>query len=208
MRLYITILFVVINSVLFAQKTGYNASLANAVASFNSSNNKTDYTNLIQDLEKLDASNPKDWLPSYYLALIHVRISISNSKEAEMHADKALYWAKKSMGLSVNDETYCIYSMAHIAKMAVNPLMRFVKYQSLIYDNLNKAKKINPNNPRVYILEAKLQMNLPRIFGGGCKQAKPLIIKAKQLLESQASQTVLPTWGHMSLNELKEGCPI
>ncbi|MEN9702190.1 MAG: hypothetical protein RIR55_1532 [Bacteroidota bacterium] len=208
MRLYVTILFVIINSVLFAQKAGYNVSLANAVATFNSSNNNTDYTHLIQDLEKLDASNSKDWLPSYYLALIHVRISINNEKDADIHADKALYWARKSIGLNVNDETYCIFSMAHIAKMAVNPLMRFVKYQSLIYDNLNKAKKINPNNPRIYILEAKLQMNLPRIFGGGCKQAKPLIIKAKQLLESQASQAVLPTWGHMSLNELKEGCPI
>jgi hypothetical protein len=208
MRLYITALFVIINSLLFAQKTGNNVSLVNAVANFNTSNNNTDYTHLIQDFEKLDATNPKDWIPSYYLALIHVRISINNEKDTEMHADKALYWAKKSFGLNVNDETYCIFSMANISKMAINPLMRFVKYQSLIYDNLNKAKKINPNNPRIYILEAKLQMNLPRIFGGGCKQAKPLILKAKQLLENQVSQTILPTWGNMSLNELKEGCPI
>lgn len=208
MRLYISILLIIINSVLFAQKTSNNANLVSAVASFNASNNNTDYSHLIQDLEKLDATNPKDWIPSYYLALIHVRISINNEKDADMHADKALYWANKSISLNVNDETYCIFSMAHIAKMAVNPLMRFVKYQSLIYDNLNKAKKINPNNPRIYILEAKLQMNLPRIFGGGCNQAKPFILKAKQLLESQTSQSILPTWGHMSLAELTEGCPI
>ena len=208
MRTYLTLLFILLSSGLFAQKSVYNTGLANAVAIFNGSNNNTDYTNLILELEKLDALNAKDWVPSYYLALIHTRTSINNSKNAEAHADKALFWAKKSLLISSNDETNCIYAMAHIAKMAISPLMRFVKYQSVIYEYLNKAKKINPNNPRPYILEAKLQMNLPRVFGGGCKQAKPLIIKAQQLLDSQVPQSILPTWGKLSLGELKEGCPI
>jgi hypothetical protein len=208
MRLYVTILFVIINSVLFAQKSNYNTALVNAVASFNASNNNTDYTRLIQELEKLDALNTKDWIPSYYLSLIHTRIVINKGENAEAHADKALYWANKAMAIYVNDETYCIYAMAHIAKMAISPLMRYIKYKDLINENLNKAKKINPNNPRPYILEAKLQMNLPRMFGGGCKQAKPLIIKAQQLLDAQAPQTILPVWGKQSLNELKAGCPI
>lgn len=208
MRFFVTLFFIVFSISSFAQKTNYNTALVNAVASFNTSNHNSDYTGLIQELEKLEVLNPKDWIPSYYLALIHIRISINKSGNAEAQADKALYWAQKSIAISANDETYCIYAMAHIAKMAVSPLMRYVKYQSVIYDNLNKAKKINPNNPRPYILDAKLQMNLPRMFGGGCKQAKPLIIKAQQLLESQAPQSLLPTWGKLSLSELKEGCPI
>jgi hypothetical protein len=201
-------LLIVLNSALYAQKPGTTYGLINAVAAFNASSNNTDYTHLIQEFEKLDAINNKDWIPSYYLALIYSRISINNTKDAEMHADKALYWSKKSINITANDETYCIYAMAHIVKMAVNPFVRFVKYQAVIYDNLNKSKKINPNNPRPIILEAKLQMNLPRLFGGGCKQAKPLIIKAQQLIENQLPQSILPTWGRLSLSELKEGCPI
>lgn len=208
MRWYVTLVCILLSSFLIAQKNMYNTSLANAVAAFNASNNNTDYTNLIHELEKLDAQNTKDWIPSYYLALIHSRVSINNPKQAEYHADKAMVWAKKSIALSANDETYCILSMGYIVKMAVNPLLRYVSYQSSIYENLAKAKKINPNNPRVYILEAKLQMNLPRVFGGGCKQAKPLIIKAQQLLDTQMPQNLLPTWGKLSLSELKEGCPI
>lgn len=208
MRIYLTLLSLLLSSALFAQKSAYTTSLVNAVATFNTSNNTTDYTNLIQELEKLDALNTKDWVPSYYLALIHTRISINNSKNAEVHADNALIWAKKSISINSNDETNCMFAMAHIAKMAINPLMRYVKYQSVIYDYLGKAKKINPNNPRPYILEAKLQLNLPRLFGGGCKQAKPFIIKAQQLLDSQLPQSILPTWGKLSLSELREGCPI
>jgi hypothetical protein len=208
MRFIISLFFVLLTSTLIAQKANYSAALINAVAVFNASNHNTDFTSLIQDLEKIDATNGKDWVPEYYLALIHTRISINKNKDAEMHADKALYWAQKSIANSANDETYCIYAMAYIAKMAISPMMRYVKYRNTIDENLNKAKKINPNNPRPYILEAKLQMNLPRLFGGGCKQAKPLIIKAQQLLNSQSPQIVLPIWGKQSLNELKEGCPI
>jgi hypothetical protein len=208
MRFLVSLFFVLLSSTLFAQKTNNYPALVAAVATFNASNHATDFTSLIQDLEKIDAVNSKDWIPSYYLSLIHTRISINNSKNAEMHADKALYWAQKSIANSANDETYCIYAMAYIAKMAISPMMRYVKYRNLIDENLNKAKKINPNNPRPYILEAKLQLNLPRLFGGGCKQAKPLIIKAQQLLNNQSPQMVLPTWGKLSLNELKEGCPI
>lgn len=208
MRFLVALLFVVLSFSAFAQKTNYNTALVSAVSTFNTSNNNTDYFNLIQELERLEALNPKDWIPPYYLALIYTRMSINKTGNAELHADKAMYWAQKSIALSTNDETYCIYAMSHIAKMAISPLMRYIKYKDLIYENLNKAKKINPNNPRPYILDAKLQMNLPRMFGGGCKQAKPLIIKAQQLLESQAPQSLLPTWGKLSLSELKEGCPI
>ncbi len=208
MRFFAMMLLIVLNSALYAQKAGNNNALINAVATFNASNNNTDYTHLIQEFEKLDVANNKDWIPSYYLALIHARISINNTNDAEMHADKALFWSKKSININANDETYCIYAMAHIVKMAVNPFMRYVKYQAVIYDNLNKSQKLNPNNPRPIILEAKLQMNLPRLFGGGCKQAKPLIIKAQQLIDNQLLQNILPSWGKHSLSELKEGCPI
>lgn len=208
MRIFVTLLFIVLSSTLIAQKPANNTALINAVATFNASNPSTDYTNLIKELERIDATNTKDWVPSYYLALIYTRISINNGKNGEAYADKAMYWAQKSIANSTNDETYCIYAMAHIAKMAINPFMRYVKYKSTIDDNLNKAKKTNPSNPRPYLLEAKLQMNLPRLFGGGCKQAKPLIMKAQQLLNTQTPQSVLPTWGRQSLSELIEGCPI
>lgn len=208
MRVFIILLLVVLSGILSAQKSANNTALVNAVATFNTSNPSTDYTNLIKELERIEVVNTKDWLPSYYLSLIYTRISISSTKNGEVYADKAMYWAQKSIENNSNDETYCIYAMAHIAKMAINPFMRYVKYKSLIDDNLNKAKKINPSNPRPYLLEAKLQMNLPRLFGGGCKQAKSLIIKAQQLLNSQTPQLVLPTWGKQSLSELIEGCPI
>lgn len=208
MRIFLTLFLIVCSVVLFAQKPVYSTALVNAVATFNNANHHSDYTNLIKDLEKINASNPNDWIPAYYLALIHIRISINEHKDAEANADKALYWAQKSINNNANDETYCIYAMSYISKMAVSPLMRYVKYKSLINDNLAKAKKINPNNPRPYILEAKLQMNLPSLFGGGCKQAKPIIIKAQQLMDSQSPHMVLPTWGRQSLSELKEGCPI
>ena len=70
------------------------------------------------------------------------------------------------------------------------------------------AKKLNPNNPRVYILEANIQQKLPYIFGGGCKAAKPLIQKAELFFNTQnKANSIEPSWGIQSLMKLKKACP-
>ena len=126
---------------------------------------------------------------------MYTRLSFQGKKGGDFYADKAIALAKQSMAIQTNDENYCALSMAYTAKMAVSPYMRWLSYEKSIYEPLQKAKKINPNNPRIYILEASLQMNIPTIFGGGCTKSKTILVKAKQLLDKQASSTILPTWG-------------
>ena len=58
-------------------------------------------------------------------------------------------------------------------------------YEDKIKNPLRLAKKINPKNPRIYLLEANIQQKLPFIFGGGCKSTKPLIQQAERLLNTQ-----------------------
>ena len=48
---------------------------------------------------------------------------------------------------------------------------------------------------------------MPALFGGGCEKNKALLVKARQLLEKQVPDQVLPTWGKQSLIDLKKACP-
>ena len=103
---------------------------------------------------------------------------------------------------------YCAESLAYTAKMSVNPALRWLAYEGKVKNALSLAKRLNPNNPRAYLLEANIQQKLPFIFGGGCKSAKPLIQKAELCFNVQTKgSSVEPSWGIQSLVKLKKACP-
>lgn len=208
MRYTLVFLFMVATTT-YAQNASVKTELINAVAQFNMTGDNFENTNLASVFEKLAQSTQtqKDWVSSYYLSLIYARLSAKNKRFADENADKAIYWAKKSIEIEENDENQCALSMAYTMKMAVNPFIRWVSYEKNIYEPLNKAKKLNPANPRIYIMEGSLSLNLPKLFGGGCSKAKPILSKAKQLLDKQTPQQVLPTWGKNHLEKLRVSCP-
>jgi hypothetical protein len=208
MRYTLVFLFMVATTT-YAQNASVKTELINAVAQFNMTGDNFENTNLASVFEKLSQSTQaqKDWVSSYYLSLIYARLSAKNKRFADENADKAIYWAKKSIEIEENDENQCALSMAYTMKMAVNPFIRWVSYEKNIYEPLNKAKKLNPVNPRIYIMEGSLSLNLPKLFGGGCSKAKPILSKAKQLLDKQTPQQVLPTWGKNHLEKLRVSCP-
>lgn len=209
MRSFIICLFLLIASpILRAQSNNGNLPLTDAVALFHSGNADSDPNNLIASFEKLVpiTTGANAWMPSYYLALLNARLSIKNKKLADIYADKAIYWANISIASNPNDENYCALTMARIAKMAVNPVLRWLSAEKGIYASLQVAKKTNPSNPRVYILEGSLTLNMPSMFGGGCDKAKPILVKARDLLDKQSPQKLLPTWGRQHLLDLNKSC--
>jgi hypothetical protein len=207
MRLWIVILFVSQFSFNGIAQVNTSAPFMEAVAEFNKSTAQNEPSGLLSKFEKIAQSNANEWLPAYYLSILYARLSLKQKQNADVNADKAIYWANKSIAIQANDENYCALSMAKTAKMAVNPYLRWISYEKSIYEPLAKAKKINANNPRIYVLEASLKLNLPVLFGGGCEKSKPILIKARQLLSKQLPQSLLPTWGKQSLDELRQSCP-
>ncbi len=207
MRLSIVILLILLFSLNVSAQNNLSGNLMEAVTDFNKSNASSELTGLMQKFEKIAQSNVNDWMAPYYLSILYARLSLKQKQQADLNADKAIYWANKSIAIQANDENYCALSMAKTAKMAVNPYLRWMSYEKSIYEPLAKARKINANNPRIYILEASLKLNLPVLFGGGCEKSKPLLNKAKQLLNKQLPQPLFPTWGKQSLDELKQSCP-
>jgi hypothetical protein len=207
MRLWIVLLLIPFFSAKLAAQNNASGNYMEAVADFNKLNAQNELSGLALKFEKIAQSNVNDWLPSYYTSILYARLSLKQKQNADLNADKAIYWANKSIAIQTNDENYCALSMAKTAKMAVNPYLRWMSYEKSIYEPLAKARKINVNNPRIYILEASLKLNLPVLFGGGCEKSKPILNKAKQLLNKQLPQPLLPTWGKQSLDEMKQSCP-
>jgi hypothetical protein len=182
--------------------------LESAVIQFNKTNSPSSYIQLFQQFEQLYAVDKTNWLIPYYAGMTKSLMCLLKMGDRDALASDALLWVARAKSIEVNDEIYCAESLAYTAKMSVNPALRWFTYEGKIKNSLSLAKKLNPNNPRAYILEANIQQKLPFIFGGGCKSAKPLIQKADLFFSNQTkANSIEPSWGIQSLVKLKKACP-
>jgi hypothetical protein len=209
MRSYLFILFFSICFLkLQAQANSTNKTLETAVMQFNQANKNIDYQELYVQFEQLYAVNKTNWLIPYYAGMTRSIMCLLKMGDKDALANDALLWVGRAKSIMANDEVYCAESLAYTAKMSVNPLLRWLTYEGKIKKSLSLAKKLNPNNPRAYVLEANIQQKIPYIFGGGCNSVKPLIQKAELCFNTQTkSNSVQPSWGFQSLVQLKKACP-
>ena len=190
-----------------AQSPNQSKALESAVMQFNQTNSPSSYTQLYLQFEQLYSVDKTNWLIPYYAGMTKALMCLLKMGERDALANDALLWITRAKSIAVNDEIYCAESLAYTAKLSVNPPLRWFTYEGKIKNALSMAKKLNPNNPRAYILEANIQHKLPYLFGGGCKSAKPLIQKAELCLNNQAKvNSIEPSWGVQSLVKLKKAC--
>jgi len=190
------------------QASNHSKALEAAVLQFNQTSKSPAYQDLYLQFEQLYAVNKTNWLIPYYAGMTKSIMCLLKMGDRDALANDALLWVARAKSIAQNDEIYCAESLAYTAKMSVNPALRWFSYEGKIKNALRMAKKLNPNNPRAYILEANIQLKLPFIFGGGCKSTKPLIQKAELGLNAQTkTNSVEPSWGIQSLVQLKKACP-
>ena len=191
-----------------AQSINQSKALEAAVMQFNQTNSPSSYTQLFLKFEQLYSLDKTNWLIPYYAGMTRSIMCLLKMGDRDALANDALLWVGRAKSIMPNDEVYCAESLAYTAKMSVNPALRWLAYEGKVKNALSLAKRLNPNNPRAYLLEANIQQKLPFIFGGGCKSAKPLIQKAELCFNVQTKGSSLePSWGIQSLVKLKKACP-
>jgi hypothetical protein len=140
-----------------------------------------------------------DWAANYYAAYAAIYISLqeTNAERKDQLLDQADRYVEKLGSLRPSsDEGMVITAYAAFARFLVDPRNRWQKYLDLMNTNLDKAKKANPNNPRVYYLEGIPVFNKPKLYGGGKDKAKPYFAKAKELFAQQDTSSIAkPYWG-------------
>lgn len=207
MRRLFVLLFLLSVSLIKAQTNNFETCITDAAHYFNQISKEEQYANSLKQFNVLSNTFPNEWLPKYYAALVQFKIALLSKDNMDAQADIAIDWVNKCKQLQINDEILCAESLAYTIKMQVNPAWRWFSYKERIYGSLQKAKKINPNNPRIYVLEASLQFNLPKLLGGGCDKALPIAKQADKLLKlEEGKRKYLPSWGFTSINEIFTNC--
>ncbi len=141
-----------------------------------------------------------EWTTHYYNAYSKASLSYMEKDEAKRDAyvDEAEKELDEAVGIlgKGNDETYVLAAMIANARMAVNPRSRWQKYGKIYEENIEKAKEINADNPRIYYLLGSRKFFTPKMFGGGKKAALPYFEKAQGLYANETSDDITkPYWG-------------
>ncbi|MDB5111681.1 MAG: hypothetical protein JWR67_2795 [Mucilaginibacter sp.] len=151
-----------------------------------------------------------DWAANYYAAYAKAYIATKEkeAKRKDQLLDEADKYVDKVNAIKPSsDESMVLTAYVAFARFLVDPANRWKKYLTIMNDNLEKAKKANPDNPRIYYLEGVPVFNKPKLFGGGKNKAKPYFEKASALFAKQDTSTVQkPSWGEKENAEYLAKC--
>jgi hypothetical protein len=84
-----------------------------------------------------------------------------------------------------NDEVLVLKAFIAQGRISIDGQTRFPTYGPVFNESLRKAKQINPDNPRIYVLEGQMLYYTPEAFGGGKAVACP---KLKQAIDKLSNK--------------------
>lgn len=149
--------------------------------------------------ERIAAAEQTQWLPYYYAAYCHVNAAFMTKDKEKIDelADKALLNAEKAQALKGKDaEINCVLSMILSARIGVDPMNRGAKLGPQSGALLEEAKKLDPENPRVYMLQGQGLIYTPEAFGGSKVKGKQLLEQAVTKFDAfKPESPIAPHWG-------------
>ncbi len=215
--LFLTLSFAMFTS--FSQSDKYMKAMQDKVLAIDTVLNAEALKDLSASFERIADAEKNQWLPYYYAALAQVNagnlIFVANQgntselQKLDALADKAEQLIGKAEGLSKdNSEIYVVKKMIASLRMMVDPMNRYMQYGPPAQQALEAAKKLNPENPRVYLLEGQDKFFTPEQYGGSKAEAKKLFEVALKKYETFKPATAIdPDWGRGTtqyfLNQVK-----
>ncbi|MBC5994958.1 tetratricopeptide repeat protein [Pontibacter cellulosilyticus] len=183
----------------FAQNNNYETTMAKNLELMRSGKTAEELQQAANGFERIATAEQKEWLPLYYATLTYINISAKEKDESkkDQYLDKGQEHLNKALKLVPKEsELHVLQGYVHLARINVSPIARGMKYSGMATKAFEKAKTLNPENPRVYFMLANTKYNTPKMFGGGPEAAKPYLDQAKEKFDVfKPASAIAPNWG-------------
>lgn len=165
----------------------------------------------LMTLDKITMSNKENWLPYYYVALIHTVEAYENTNDkAKMKASLELAQKAqdKANGLALeNPEVLVVQAMIHTGWIVYDPMINGQKLSTDVLYILKKAHRIAPENPRVVFQKADFEKGMAAYFGQDTTAMCVEFEKAIKLFATfKPESTLHPNWGLDRAQEALKQC--
>jgi hypothetical protein len=184
-------------------------SLFKAYVGCDTSKTKTEMNTAFFQFSMIAQKWNNQWIANYYAAYFKAKTSLfeADKQKKDLILDEADSYYEIAKKLNPeNDELYVLAAFIANLRLGVDGATRWQKYGDIFNEDLEKAKKIRIDNPRIYYLKGISLFYTPEMFGGGKKKSKSYFEKAKELFDKENNSSVLsPYWGrNENLNYLSQ----
>jgi hypothetical protein len=203
-------IFITGNNLYSQTSEKYVKAMENLVPAVDTSIHVDGLAEMAGAFQRIGDAEKTQWLPYYYAALSQVSLGYmlmggqmgGDAAKIDPVADKAEEMLNKAEALSKdNSEIYVVKKMIASLRLMVDPMNRYMTFGPAAAAALETAKKLNPENPRVYLQEGIDKFYTPEQFGGSKTEAKELFeITLKKLEAQKPANSIDPTWGRNTAN--------
>jgi hypothetical protein len=207
-KIILTLMVAVLMTTAFAQSEKYTKTMKEKVAAVDTTWDATKLKDLSASFERIADAEKSQWLPYYYAALTQINAALMSAVNGQPSAaaidplaDKAEQMINKAEALSKdNSEIFIVKKMIATARLMADPMNRYMQYGPVAQQALETAKKLNPENPRIYLLEGQDKFYTPEQFGGSKTEAKKLFEEALKKFDAfKPASEIDPVWGKSSV---------
>jgi tetratricopeptide (TPR) repeat protein len=145
-------------------------------------------------------SGPKGAMVRYTIAYADWRLAFSPAIPAA-EQNSLLTDAEEQLGQAIKidasfAEAYGLLSMVYGSQIAKNADLGPTLGMAL-GDTLGRALSIEPDSPRLLMMQGITLMHTPAEYGGDPKQAEAIFARALQMFDKEPAAKAWPTWGRL-----------
>jgi hypothetical protein len=183
----------------WGQEERYTAAMKSAIETMDQATEPAEFMEIAGRFERIANAEKSRWLPFYYASYSLVVMSYDETAggERDLILDRAQELLDRAMELEPEEsELHVLQAFLYPSRIIVDPMGRGMTYIEKMFASLETARKLNPENPRIYFLEGVNKLNLPLSMGGGAEVALPILEEALNKFEAFSSSDPLwPRWG-------------
>lgn len=186
------------------------AAMKTAMAAYDQARSPAEVQQVANQWERIANAEPGQWLPAYWTTYTYLMLHYrsEDDKVRETALDKTGEWMEKTEKMQdSNDEVAILAAWYYQARLGESPATGWARFGGKVSRNIDKAKQLNPENPRVYLVEGQNIYYTPSAFGGG-KEKALLILKAgdEKFAKFVPVSDFHPNWGKSRLDKLITAC--
>ncbi len=191
-------------------QTNYQKGMVKGMEMLKAAKTSEEFLNVANHFERISNVEKEEWLPIYWGAYSTMFAGMNAKKESEQDDlyDKSLQLIDL-METKKADQSEFLTLKAYVTLMriSVSPMLRAPQGTPAAMEMLAKAEKINPSNPRPFLVHGQNTFYTPEFFGGGKNVAKPLLSNAVNLYaQEKSSDDFMPKWGKSRAEYLLKEC--
>ena len=206
--MFIPLLFLLVSA--SANDTTYYAVLRSALRLADHEYSYVPYQNLANTCDRIMAVCEGEWLPVYYraYAYVHMAYMTKDEERKDVLLDESQASADAAQELHPEEsEIQLVHALICYGRMEINPMFRATIYFPKAKAALERARELNPENPRIYYLEGETALYKPAFMGGGAQAALPMLEQAlRYFRDFSPPHDLYPHWGLESTQALYEKC--